>query len=109
MCELLATRLAVGRKETAFIVGMFSLLDAMMDTPLEELLASLPLSDDITASLLTQTGIYADILRNAVAYDLGEWSNISCPRISSGEMTTFYLEAHEWANTTMAMLHKDAA
>jgi len=109
MCELLATRLAVGRKETAFIIGMFSLLDAMMDTPLEELLASLPLSDDITASLLTQTGIYADILRNAVAYDLGEWSNIICPQISGGEMTTFYLEAHEWANATMAMLHKDAA
>ena len=31
---------------------MFSLLDALMDAPLDELLASLPLADEISEALL---------------------------------------------------------
>jgi len=109
MGELLSDRLKIGHQDTAFIIGMFSLLDAMMDAPLDELLASLPLADEISDALLHQKGVYANILSNIIAYDMGEWSKIHCPGLTNGEVTDIYLDALAWANDTVEALHKNAA
>lgn len=104
MCELFATRLDQGNAGTAFIIGMFSLLDAMMDAPMQELLESLPLADEITDALLRDSGPYSAILHNTVAYEFGDWDMIRCPELSESEISDIYLEAVDWANATMRSL-----
>ena len=105
MCELFAEVLGQGNKGTAFVVGMFSLLDAMMDVPLEELLESMPLADEITGALLHGTGPFADILSNTLAYERGDWEAINCPELSDSTIADLYIQAVEWANVTVKTLH----
>src|SRR5215203_1708957 len=43
-------------RETLFTIGLFSVADALMDVPMEEVLESLPFSDEIRAALLRREG-----------------------------------------------------
>jgi len=105
MCELFADVLGKENKGTAFAIGMFSLLDAMMDMPLENLLESMPLADEITDTLLQGTGPYSVILNNTLAYERGDWEAIDCPELSARAIADLYMQALEWANITLKTLH----
>lgn len=50
-----------------FVVGLFSLLDAMLDAPMAEIMERLPVSNGIKEALLTDTGpycIYLELVKN---------------------------------------------
>jgi EAL and modified HD-GYP domain-containing signal transduction protein len=72
-CELVAN----GNKEsgpsggTAFMVGLFSLLDAMLDQSLDSILKDLPVSDALKTALLEQTGYEGEILAAVLDYERG--------------------------------------
>jgi EAL and modified HD-GYP domain-containing signal transduction protein len=46
----------------AFTVGLFSGLDALVDTPLTEALAELPLADELNEALLEHQGVFGQAL-----------------------------------------------
>lgn len=50
-CELIIKKVAPGFLESAFLTGMFSLLDAILDKPIENVIATLPLSEEVVESL----------------------------------------------------------
>ncbi len=60
---------------TAFLVGLFSLLDAVFRIPLHEVLERIHLTDEVKAALLERTGPYADLLDVIEAYELGLWES----------------------------------
>ncbi len=49
-------------RERAFMVGMFSLLDVMLGTPLADTLAQLHLAEDVNAALLHRHGLFGLLL-----------------------------------------------
>lgn len=49
-------------RDNLFIVGIFSLLDAMLEMPMEDVLEKLYLPDAITDALLTRQGVYGPFL-----------------------------------------------
>ena len=54
---------AEGRqKDSLFLVGMFSLLEVMLKTPMDIILKDLPLSENLKAALLKNEGEYANYL-----------------------------------------------
>ncbi len=63
LCELLGAH-CVSKTEldNLFITGVFSLLDAMLDTPMEDILDRLVIQDDIAEALLNRGGLYGPIL-----------------------------------------------
>jgi len=69
-CELLA-EYATPRPDEAelFLVGLFSLLDALLDTPMKEVVESLPLSDDVRQALVEHGGNLFPYLRLVKAYE----------------------------------------
>jgi EAL and modified HD-GYP domain-containing signal transduction protein len=75
-CEQLGDHIA-GNMEftrTCFTVGMFSLLDVLLDKPMDDILEELHLSEEITDTLLGMpTGSLAHILLLAKAYERGSW------------------------------------
>lgn len=98
MCELLMEAIEPERKGAAFITGMFSALDAIMDADLAILLDEMPIAEDIKESLLTpDEGSYSSILQCALAYERGEWSNVSCPPLDDGAISDSYIQAVKWA------------
>lgn len=101
MCEMMADILQCD-KHGAFTVGLFSTLDALMDAPLAELLEMLPLAPELTAALLEQSGPHGTVLRNAIAYERGEWDLIEMGPLTREDLCDMYLDAIEWADQTLS-------
>jgi EAL and modified HD-GYP domain-containing signal transduction protein len=61
-------------QSSAFLVGLLSLLDAMLDSKLEDLLDTLPLSEDIKTSLTKNEGVLALYLNLVTCFEQGDWA-----------------------------------
>ena len=75
-----------GRPTQAFLMGMFSLLDALIDQPLDEALRSVDLGTDVTEALLgiAPEGSFLAQLHNLIqSYERAEWDAVE--RLSEGE------------------------
>jgi EAL and modified HD-GYP domain-containing signal transduction protein len=52
MCENIAQALRLDQADRCFLAGLFSVLDAILDQPLEQILSGLPLTPDVREALL---------------------------------------------------------
>lgn len=89
----------------AFLTGLFSLVDAMLEQPLPELLEELPLLDDIKAALLHQHGQLGIYLQFARAFEAGDWQQqeVLSQQLQHqvGNLSELYLDSVFWAFTLM--------
>ena len=70
MCELIASECHLQDKaEELFLLGLFSLLDAMLDTKMAEICESLSLSEELTEALAHQKGLLYPVLLTTIAYE----------------------------------------
>ena len=98
MCELLASAMRRDGPEIFFTVGLFSGLDALLDAPMNRILDSLPLSDEIERALLHQEGPLGEVLRYALAYERGDWDAATCRDLDQSSIRDAYLGALAWAD-----------
>ncbi|TNF39185.1 MAG: HDOD domain-containing protein, partial [Gammaproteobacteria bacterium] len=101
MCELLANKLNPAISPQMFIIGLFSVLDALMDTPMIELLDNIALSIPIKMALLDQSGQHGDIYKQVMMYEQMEWRQLVHAHLSPGELAQAYLTAVHWADESM--------
>ena len=84
-----------------FMLGLFSLMDALMRMPMEDLLAKVNLTEEVKTALLYREGPYAVWLRLAEAYETAEWEQMSglaaSVAISPFDLPDIYLESLNWA------------
>jgi c-di-GMP phosphodiesterase len=73
MCEKLAESLKMNHPERVFLVGLFSVLDAVFDRPSEEIVKALPLAPNIVDALLRHEGQLGSMLRCALACEQRNW------------------------------------
>ena len=97
MCELLAAATGVREIDSYFTVGLFSTLDALMDQPLADLLAPLPLSVEVKQALLQYTGKMGTILACATAYEKGDWSHVVIEQLTPPQIKQAYVDALHWS------------
>jgi EAL and modified HD-GYP domain-containing signal transduction protein len=98
MCELLGQALGRSGTATFFTAGLFSALEALLDSPMAEILRPLPLSDELTAALLRYEGLIGTVLRCVLAYERGDWEAVSCPGLENPAIMDAYLQAITWAS-----------
>lgn len=72
-CELLVVEVK-GKKvaDELFLVGLFSLIDAMLDKTMQSLMEQMPLSDEVKSALVSRTGPYSAVLEGVEQYEQGE-------------------------------------
>lgn len=105
MCEQLAT--AVGCNENAaFTVGLFSMLDVLLDKPLAELVQQLPLDIDVTAALLGEKGKLGALLKLVTFYENGQWLAVDKFKLDIKMVGQAYLAALEWSNAITSEIGK---
>jgi EAL and modified HD-GYP domain-containing signal transduction protein len=103
-CEILAEEGVIrANSSEAFTLGLFSLIDAIMDDSMETLMEKLSLSDKIRQALISRTGDLRDFLDLVVSYEKGDW--IAFARLANHigaaeeEMPRCFMAALEWANS----------
>jgi c-di-GMP phosphodiesterase len=101
MCELLAGTYGHKDPEAYFTAGLFSVVDAMMDTSMVELLASLPLSREIIEALLNYDGPKGRILRAVIAYERGAFGDLAELPPTRMPLSDVYSDAIAWANDAL--------
>lgn len=81
-------------EETAFTLGLFSLLDAFLDRPLDDICERLRLPPPLTQALLHHAGDYGLILATTVAMEQGKWERIDWPLLQGLGIEPRQLEQH---------------
>ncbi len=102
-CELIA--IETGKDALSlelFLLGLFSLIDALLNTEMTIIMKHLPVSKKLKSALINGKGEFADYLKLILAYEAGDWdlvSKISCKiKISEKKLSQHYLEALGWAD-----------
>ena len=104
-CELAG--LASGMdSEGLFTVGMFSLIDAMLDLSLPEVIAELPFPLDMRVALLSHDGPMGQILEAATALESGYFGDAKLLVPNAGEL---YTESLLWAQEASGALFESLA
>lgn len=97
MSELVASELNMQRPEVHLTIGLFSALDALLDMPLDEILAQVPLANDVNAALLYREGELGELLNWVMAYENADWDVLKSCSLSAESLRDCYFEAVLWA------------
>ncbi|KTD98020.1 HDOD domain-containing protein [Pseudoalteromonas sp. CR1] len=102
-CELIAKKVAKHQSGEAFLTGLFSLLDAILDEPMSLLVEKLPFQDDIKAALLEEKNTLYYILKVVKAYETGSWwaleQAVIFLNIQSDILPELYQMSVDWADS----------
>jgi c-di-GMP-related signal transduction protein len=109
--ENLARLTGDSRYPSAYLIGLFSVLDALLDQPLEEALKEVGLAPMINDVLLRAPGAderLATIHKLLSVYEAGEWEQVRLLAQNLGltdtALTDAYVDATEWANQIVGQL-----
>ncbi len=105
-CESLTAQTELAsRTSDAFLMGLFSLLDAIIDRPLDDILSELSVTEDVQAALLEATGPLHAVYATILAYERGEWQAFSTQiaqlGVDESEVPTLYREAVDWGQQSV--------
>ena len=83
-----------------FLMGLFSVLDIILDKPMKEALTMVNVSKEITEALVDKKGDLARVLEFITCYELASWTELSRQMILSNINDTAvydaYVEALSW-------------
>ena len=105
MCELLAKKAGLENEGTFFTVGMFSVLDALLDSDMEVVVESLPLQAESREALVNHTGLQGEALTLAMDMEMGVASESDFYGVEVDKINELYLTALQWADGSMSSIH----
>jgi c-di-GMP-related signal transduction protein len=102
LCELLADASGIPRaRGPLFLVGMLSVLDQLLESPMESLAESMELAPDVRDALLHRHEFYGAVLGLIEAYEQGAWNRVEllCGEVgvTPEALSPLYLDALTWA------------
>jgi EAL and modified HD-GYP domain-containing signal transduction protein len=103
-CKQLAFGLGLENKDQFFTVGLLSLLDALIDQPMNIILQDLPLIDPVKDAILHRSGTMGAALDCVEAYERCDWSRTSCADTSDEVIRESYLTSVGWARAVLSAL-----
>ena len=97
-----AAELSENKCADLYMIGLFSLLDAMLNIPMQQILEKLPVNGMVKDTLLGTTTRYSDFLKMAQSVERNQADDfISLQEklsMTHGQVRSFYLEAAKYAN-----------
>ncbi len=102
-CDLLANLRGIGRNPpTGFLVGLFSLLDTLLDQDMSILVDKLPIVEDVKEALCGRDNEIGRYLQLAKAYESANWLKVKkiadSLSLDQKQLHSFYNDAIVWGN-----------
>jgi c-di-GMP-related signal transduction protein len=112
-CELLAPLAGLAHHSNdLFLLGLLSVMDAILGQPLEMILAELPVRQEIKEALLARTGFYRDLLDIAIAHENADWEQVNARLdrlgIAKELVPVLYVSALNWSSALHRGIHEHA-
>lgn len=89
-----------------FLLGLLSLIDAMLELPMSEILERVPLDHETKAVLLGQASILRPVYQLMLAHESGEWDAArqlsESLHLDADEVASYYWRAQQWAHEVSA-------
>lgn len=105
-CELLAPRIKHGESDL-FLVGLLSLIDAILELPMGVVLENVPVDKDTKAVLLNQPSHLSPVYHLMLAQESGEWQKVHALaaelNLSESFIAESYWSAMQWARQMNSM------
>jgi c-di-GMP phosphodiesterase len=99
MCQQLGMAMRKKNIDQFFTVGLFSLIDALVDHPMEEALQTLPLVDEVKDALLHKKGLMARALECVEAYERCDWEKTACEDLDEKSIRDAFLKSVAWTRS----------
>lgn len=106
LCESISNMSEHNEKSySAYMVGLFSVMDAILKCPIEVILKELYLSDEIKDGLIEEANLLNKILKLAINYERGQWEKVAlCAKevkIDLNKLAGAYVESVKWTDETL--------
>jgi c-di-GMP-related signal transduction protein len=99
-CELLAPALSK-QPQHLYLLGMLSLLDALLETPMQRILKTLPVHCEMKAALMGQPGTLGSALELVRSLEACDWERCEMLRepteLTESAIAAMYVESLRWA------------
>jgi len=90
------------RSSEGFLLGLFSLIDVILNQRMDEVADKLPLEDDILKALFREESDFSEMLNLIEHYEKGDWDQVKEDLTNYDldflAVSTSYLEAIDWVN-----------
>ncbi|MFO7601827.1 MAG: HDOD domain-containing protein [Candidatus Desulfacyla sp.] len=90
-----------------FTLGLFSLIDAILDEPILSIMEKLPLSEDIKSAIVRGEGRLAPYLGIAFSFETGDWEkfrdSVAKTDVEEATIPQSYMEAAAWAENLASL------
>lgn len=96
MCRSLAEAMEIN-PDRAFLVGLLSVADALVDRPLADAIEELPIGADLIDALLEGAGPLGDLLGRVIAHEHADFAAASAFPLDARTTTRAYIEALDWS------------
>jgi c-di-GMP-related signal transduction protein len=113
-CELLAPLARIpGDANDLFLMGLLSLMDAILDQPIDSILSELPVRSEIKDALLHQNGLYWQLLEITIAHEQADWQRVSelvsAIGMNEEQVSALYVSAVDWCTALRQSVFVPAA
>lgn len=98
-CELVGGQIGHASIDSYFTVGLFSCLDAVMDSELSVLITKLGLESSVEAALLKEQGVLGQVLTMVKALEQGKTDFLVPEGMTPTSASTMYLQAMQFAES----------
>ena len=105
MCELLGKTLGDRQPESYFLIGLLSVLDAIMDIPMAQVVESLSLSVELTDALVYREGKLGRVLASVIAAEGGNWDNVEGLGLSPDVWQNIFFDSLKWTKVIFNEVH----
>jgi c-di-GMP phosphodiesterase len=95
-CELAVKHDSSANVSELFTLGLFSVIDALMDLPMAEVLERIPFPEDMRNALITHEGPKGRLLDCVAALEMGDFDHAEAIISDAGDL---YTAALAWANS----------
>ncbi len=90
-------------KGEAYLMGMFSTLNYLIDAPMTDILSEVPVSDEVKAALLRREGPCGALFELVLSYERADWNKVNglaeVLGIPTNLLTSLYFNCMDGANT----------
>lgn len=106
MCESLAASHKLPNSDQFFLVGLMSTIDQLLELPLDEAVAGLPLAGEVKEALVSHAGLAGEALDCAINYERWRLDAVHFENLELPQVGRIHLASVGWANKIFEVLEK---